>query len=129
VKSYAENPRAPSSQLIWQDKQHEVLFELIDQIKRNDAGAGIFRTLLDYAENHFTVEEAYMRQLHYPEADAHFQAHGKFRTELQCLIDDTSAYDANANHSLSVFLGEWLRRHIYGLDKQLEQFIMDSPYK
>lgn len=129
MKDLSDNPRTISSQLIWQNKQHEVLFELIDRIKQNDSSADIFRTLIDYAENHFAVEEAYMLQLDYPAAAAHFEAHARFRAELQCLIEDTNEYDDNANRSLAVFLKEWLRRHIFGLDKQLEQFIIDSPNK
>ena len=129
MKELPVDHRTVSSQLIWQNKQHEVLFELIDRIKQNDPGTDIFRTLMDYAENHFAVEEAYMRQLDYPAAAAHFEAHARFRTELQCLIEDTAEYDDIANQSLAAFLTEWLRRHIFGLDKELEQFIIDSPHK
>jgi hemerythrin len=117
------------SDLIWQDKQHEVLFELIDRIASNNADETVFTRLLDYAENHFTVEEAYMVQLDYPEAPEHVRAHQKFREELQSLVDDCPVYDQAVNDSLSLFLSEWLKRHIRGLDKKLERFIMASEFK
>jgi hemerythrin len=129
VSDQNDNTNKLSSELIWQNKQHEVLFALIDRIQQKNAGLGIFIELRDYADSHFCIEEAYMLQLDYPDAEPHFRAHEKFRQELQCLVDDTTLYDANANRSLADFLAEWLRRHIFGLDKQLEKFILESRFK
>ena len=122
-------PYTVSSELIWQDKQHEVLFELIDEIKREDADLGIFAKLTEYAENHFCLEEEYMVRLNYPAAKEHIMAHDKFRVELQGLVTLGGEYDENVNNSLSLFLSEWLKRHVFGLDKRLERFVMESDFK
>lgn len=45
-----------TSDLIWQDTQHQVLFELIERLKAPDAGADVFARLTVYAENHFFLE-------------------------------------------------------------------------
>ena len=74
-----------TSDLIWQDTQHQVLFELIEQIKVVPFDPEILQRLKLYAEHHFTLEEAYMRVLDYPETDAHVRAHDRFREELEAL--------------------------------------------
>ncbi|WP_286238703.1 hemerythrin family protein [Neptuniibacter halophilus] len=118
-----------SSELIWQDQQHQVLFELIDEIKADHVDSTTFIRLNDYAEHHFCIEEAYMQALEYPEYEAHLQSHNKFRKELQHMLAEHSEYDAQLRDMLSDFLCEWLRRHIFGVDKKLEAFIMHSERK
>lgn len=118
-----------TSDLIWQDQQHQVLFELIDEIKAKHVNSSTFERLTDYAEHHFLMEEAYMQELHYPEYEAHLKAHNKFRAELYKMIDEQHSYDEGLREMLSTFLAEWLKRHIFGVDKKLEDFIMLSTRK
>lgn len=118
-----------TSELIWQDQQHQVLFELIDEIKADHVDLSTFTRLIDYAEHHFSLEESYMQMLDYPDYDAHLQAHNKFRSELLTMLDDQGNYDVELRATLSDFLTEWLKRHIYGVDKKLEVFIMQSERK
>lgn len=118
-----------TSDIIWQDKQHAILFELIDQIRSDSGDLTIFARLADYAENHFVLEEEYMQRLNYPDAEAHIAAHDKFRRELAEMVAFAHEYDAAVNESLSLFLTEWLRRHVLGIDKQFEAFVLKSPLK
>ncbi|MGH1461148.1 MAG: bacteriohemerythrin [Neptuniibacter sp.] len=118
-----------TSELIWQDQQHQVLFELIDEIKSEQVNGTTFARLNDYAEHHFLMEEAYMLELSYPDYDAHLQAHNKFRIELNRMIDEHPSYDAGLREMLSSFLSEWLKRHIFGVDKKLEEYILISERK
>lgn len=118
-----------TSELIWQDQQHQVLFELIDEIKADHVDLSTFTRLIDYAEHHFSLEESYMQMLGYPDYDKHLAAHNKFRSELLTMLDDQGDYDAQLRETLSNFLTEWLKRHIYGVDKKLELFILKSERK
>lgn len=118
-----------TSELIWQDQQHQVLFELIDELKAQHVDSSTFARLNDYAEHHFLMEEAYMRALDYPDYDSHLSAHNKFRVELARMIDEHHSYDAGLRDMLSGFLSEWLKRHIFGVDKKLETFILNSERK
>jgi len=118
-----------TSELIWQDQQHQVLFELIDEIKAEQVDVSTFTRLHDYADHHFCLEEAYMQKLNYPDFGVHLQAHNKFRAELKKMLDDHHTYDAQLRDMLSDFLTEWLKRHIFGVDKKLEAFIMESQVK
>lgn len=118
-----------TSELIWQDKQHQVLFELIDQINSSNVDANVFRQLFEYAENHFSLEEEYMIKLNFPGTEEHIRAHDKFRAELESMMQEFTSYDELFRKALSEFLSEWLKGHIFGIDKKLEEFILKSSYK
>ncbi len=118
-----------TSEVIWQDAQHQQLFRLIDQIKESRVDNSVFKKLNDYAEYHFMLEEQYMLQLDYPDRDAHKEAHNKFRRELATMLEEHQSYDEDLRKSLSLFLREWLKRHVLGTDKKLERFIMESNSK
>lgn len=118
-----------TSDLIWQDAQHQQLFKLIEQLNESPVDDQVFRHLFDYAENHFKLEEAYMQQLDFPEAEEHIRAHDKFRDELKIMMRDCADYDDVFRLALSEFLTGWLKGHIFGIDKKLEQFILQSNHK
>lgn len=118
-----------TSELIWQDKQHQKLFELIEQINSPELDPSVFRQLCDYAEHHFVLEEEYMVRLDYPHTEAHIAAHDKFRAELDSMMKNLYQYDHSFRETLSLFLSEWLKGHVLGIDKDLEAFILKSGYK
>ncbi len=118
-----------TSDLIWQDTQHQQLFKLIDQLNNAPVDERVFRHLFDYAENHFSLEEEYMQQLGFPDAEEHIRAHDKFREELSIMMRDCAGYDDVFRLALSEFLTGWLKGHIFGIDKKLEQFILQSSQK
>jgi hemerythrin-like metal-binding protein len=74
-----------TSDLIWQDTQHQALFELIDKIKEIPFDPDILIQLKLYAEHHFVLEETYMHALGYPHKDEHIEAHDRFREELAAM--------------------------------------------
>ena len=118
-----------TSELIWQDKQHQRLFELIDDINTHKVDGGVFARLRDYAENHFLLEEEYMQRLDYPHIQEHIDAHNRFRDELTSMMENFHEYDESFRETLTIFLSEWLKKHIYGIDKDLEKFVLNSDHK
>jgi hemerythrin len=118
-----------TSELIWQDTQHQVLFKLIDQIKEVPFDREILNKLYLYAEHHFCLEEAYMAELNYPQAEAHIEAHDRFREELTLLVESQDNMDSALQEAVSLFLSKWLNLHIFGIDKELEAFILASKVK
>jgi len=118
-----------SSELLWQDFQHRQLFALIDDIKTARIGSEVFDRLNQYADTHFLLEEEYMESLGYPKITQHIKAHNKFRVELSLLAKDKHNMTRNEFPMLAQFLEEWLTRHIFGVDKELEDYILKSDQK
>ena len=118
-----------TSDILWQDTQHQALFEILDLIREPEAEAGIIRRLRDYTENHFALEERYMEELDYPQRDAHLRAHDQFRREIDQLLSEGDEHDAQFRDIIGTFLTEWLTRHVCGIDKDLEAFLLTAPRK
>ena len=118
-----------TSDIIWQDTQHQVLFELIDKIKEVPFDPDILIRLKLYAEHHFTLEETYMVELGYPHKDEHIEAHDRFREELTAMLETDPTMGQFLQDSLSDFLYKWLKLHVLGIDKKLEDFVMKSDSK
>jgi len=118
-----------TSDVIWQDTQHQVLFELIDRIKEVPFDPDILVRLKLYAEHHFVLEETYMERLDYPQAEAHIRAHDRFREELEAMLETDPSMHESLQVSLSDFLSRWLRLHVLGIDKKLEAFVLESSSK
>ena len=114
-----------TSDVIWQDTQHQVLFRLLDEVAEEDSAAEVLQQLHYYAECHFSLEETYMELLDFPGRDAHVQVHNKFRQELDSMRRDEATHDAISRQLISTFLREWLKRHIFGIDKELEAFLLE----
>jgi len=118
-----------TSDIIWQDTQHQVLFELIEQIKVIPFDPEILHRLKLYAEHHFVLEETYMRELDYPHIEAHLEAHDRFREELEAMLETDPTMHESLQVSLSDFLYKWLKLHVLGIDKKLEDFVLKSEHK
>jgi hemerythrin len=118
-----------TSELIWQDTQHQILFKLIDQIKEYPFDREILNQLRLYAEHHFYLEEAYMVKLDYPEAETHMKAHDRFREELTILVETQDSMDSALQDAVSLFLSKWLKLHVFGIDKDFEAFVLKSNVK
>ncbi len=118
-----------TSDIIWQDTQHQVLFDLIDRIKEVPFDPDILVRLKLYAEHHFILEETYMVELDYPLRGAHVAAHDRFREELAAMMETNPGTHQSLQISLSDFLYKWLKLHVLGIDKKLEDFVMNSAAK
>ena len=118
-----------TSEIIWQDAQHQVLFEILDLIGQPGAGEEVLQRLQQYTETHFALEEQYMELLDYPGLELHRRAHDKFREEINGLLQPGVVMDAQLGELISTYLSEWLKRHVFGIDKELEAFILASSVK
>ena len=114
-----------TSDVLWQDSQHQVLFDILDRILDPEADAQLIQSLRDYTETHFTLKEEYMRRLAYPDLEAHIRAHDRLRQEIDEVLA-SSEHDAQFRDIIGTFLTEWLTRHVFGVDKKLESFLLES---
>jgi hemerythrin len=115
-----------TSEVIWQDTQHQMLFTLLDEIAEEQSSLSVLHQLKYYTESHFALEEKYMLLLEYPGYKEHLQAHDKFREQLVVMLKQPESYDNSSRQLISTFLTEWLKRHVFGIDKKLEDFIFAS---
>lgn len=118
-----------TSDLLWQDIQHQGLFSMFDKMKEEQFDHKLLEELQLYATHHFSLEEAYMAEMDYPQTKRHVKAHDRFREELSILAEMPQPISLESRGFLAMFLEEWLNRHILSIDKELEQFILDSSQK
>lgn len=105
------------------DKQHEFLFGLMNRIwsamnRQADQQEvlALVGELETYTVTHFSDEERYMRETHYPRFDDHKKAHDAFVVRLakekQAILGGHPLSDA-----MMTFLKDWLISHILVLDR------------
>ncbi|WP_207061348.1 bacteriohemerythrin [Motiliproteus sp. SC1-56] len=115
------------------DEQHSRFIGYIndtwDALERGDSSAEflpILNQLLDYVVEHFSCEEALMREHGYPGYRDHKERHNQtaaelFDFDLRLLVNDREESAAFLN-----FLTAWLRNHILVVDKELATFLRDK---
>ncbi len=124
-----------TSELIWQDEQHQELLGIIDQLKHDPSvGHELMERLSDYVNHHFSLEEKYMELTDYPNRQAHVLAHNHFAEKIEKLkisprIIDEGFKDPQFRINITTFLSDWLISHILGIDKELEAHVMKSRFK
>jgi hemerythrin-like metal-binding protein len=101
------------------DNQHKSLVEAIHAlqlaIEEGRAQAEtmeLMQFLLRYVDEHFSLEEAYMEHLAFPDLPAHRDLHDRLRTRVKALHDRLARGDAGVTMELPLLLFEWLRDHI-----------------
>jgi hemerythrin len=67
-----------------------------------------------------------MAELEFPGRDAHIESHDRFRKEINQLVGEGSRLDDQFGEIIATFLTEWLTRHVFGIDKELEDYILNS---
>lgn len=117
-----------TSDILWQDAQHQALFEILDLLAEPDSDDEVLQRLYEYTEIHFRLEEHYMVVLGYPELEAHTESHDRFREEIASLLEG-GIDDPGFRTAVATFLREWLQRHVFGVDKDLEAFILAADAK
>ncbi|MGO9953431.1 MAG: bacteriohemerythrin [Dissulfurispiraceae bacterium] len=120
------------------DDDHKEIFrmikELVDAIMQHTYKYkidGVIKFLEDYANNHFSMEEGYMKELEYPEYLKHRAEHEKFHktfSRLKRKLENIKASGSYAgSYELSVatdqVLVDWLLDHIAKVDMKLADFL------
>ena len=110
------------------DKDHQALFELLDQLRTavregqtEKVRLNILSELVRRTQAHFALEESVMARIAYAEAQAHRAEHGKLMAQVRELQDRVAQGDLSLSLSVFQFLYGWLARHIEVKDKPLGQ--------
>ena len=114
------------------DNDHRGLFEefriLSEQLARASGpgdAAAVIASLKLYVSEHFTREEMFMENAHYPDLEAHRLEHRK----AAGLIDELDQiYNADPDSvdggKVAEFLGNWLAGHILGSDMKYVPYLV-----
>ena len=117
------------------DEQHKMLIQRLNDMSQaiefNKGPNEIARTLgflIEYADFHFSTEEANMERHNYPGLEEHISKHKEFRSTLVNLERDYEEDGAThlLAHSIDTFLINWLVNHISDIDVKFGKFLKDK---
>jgi len=119
------------------DAQHRELFAAINTLLREEEKtasrdlAMVLDYLEDYVNNHFGLEEIYMRRLSYPGFPAHKGEHVAFINDFYDLRDeyDNNGHTPELADKMGCYMGGWLVNHIGKIDKALGAFLQEKGMK
>ncbi len=113
------------------DAQHEELFRRAGRLLEamGPGASRDVRPLIDalqtFAVEHFCVEEAFMRDAHFPGYLRHKAEHDRFIEDLHALAREHEAHGPGAFASMRAagWLSDWLREHVSGTDAEMGRFL------
>jgi len=113
------------------DNQHKELVIMINDLfqgcKRGSTFAFVIfiatvKKAIDYAQNHFHLEEEYMKQANYPYLSAHKKQHEEFVAEVARIFREVETKQSEPVE-LARYLKHWLLNHIAISDKQCAPYL------
>jgi hemerythrin len=110
------------------DQQHKYLFELINETLQCNGKTSLQLSLVKlykYTREHFTAEEAIMKDIDYPNYKQHQEQHNSLITQLNEKSSD-ALQDPNKRAELDSFLVSWLIVHILGQDTPIGHFLRND---
>ncbi len=117
--------------LLWQDSQHRVWIQLLGQLKeaqknRQDQEVyyQVVSFLVMYVNQHFSLEEEYMKQYLYPEERFHMEEHRLFILRLKDFREKHREYSEDSCSVIIDNMTDWIYAHILENDKKLGTFIL-----
>lgn len=122
------------------DEQHKQFFAITNKIvflisegkAEKDVLMSVLGELGDYALYHLTTEEGYFDQFHYPEADAHREAHNEFREAVSIYLKQIREKEGDVSElskDVAAYARDWLALHILTVDKRYSTFFHEHGLK
>ncbi len=79
---------------------------------------GVLNEMIDYAWNHFKVEEACMLEFRYPDYKQHKEEHLGFILKTLSYFNRVDGGDYQILNEIRAYLKQWLINHIHGTDRK-----------
>ena len=115
------------------DEQHKKLVGMINKLhdaleqkKDETVVDDILNDLIDYADEHFSVEEKYFDKFSYEETVPHKKQHRQFIERVGNLKRGHRAGGETLSQDVLQFMKDWLIGHINGSDKKYTQCFKDN---
>lgn len=116
------------------DQQHAKLVELINTLidleaqPCREAEAQALEDLSEYIDQHFLFEEKVMREVGYPDFDAHRALHVAFVRKTMDFNKQYRNGDLNLGIDILLYLSNWLIDHIKGEDPRYVEMFQEAGY-
>ena len=87
--------------------------------------------MVDYTDFHFSTEEKHMMEQNYTGLEYQKRQHAEFKSHLKRLVEDFEEEGPTKalSTSISVFLLNWLIKHIKGVDLKFGEFLNEKGFK
>lgn len=115
------------------DEQHRLLFDKIAELQAaivakssHDYVAELLDQVVSLAGEHFTDEEALMASHGYPGLSDQRELHRCFRDDVDRMTAEFRMGEGTLPLRISVFLHEWLTRHMKIEDRKIVEFIRSA---
>lgn len=112
------------------DNQHKQLIKAINDLhdamkigKSKDILKDLIDSLVNYADVHFSNEEALMSSHKYPELEEHKKKHKVFTEKINEFRDKFNLSSFMTSIEVMEFLKQWLMHHILDTDKQYSPYL------
>ena len=122
--------------ILWMDWQHAGLIKefntLHEACREGGSALTIMKTskaLERYIEEHFGLEEAYMKQFGYPDFKRHQMEHLTFRQKFQDFHETGLDGEDKVCSDLVLILTEWIMKHIMITDCKVAEFLASKGIK
>jgi hemerythrin-like metal-binding protein len=118
------------------DKQHQKLFEMINEFYTNVVNQSNEELILKlvngmriYVQSHFYHEEELMKKYEYPDFKIHKQQHDTFIQKVTELETKLNKGIAVISFEITSFLKDWIKNHILTTDKLYSKFLNEKGVK
>jgi len=116
------------------DRQHQKLFELINQLheamakgRAKDHLAPIVNELSNYTKTHFREEEEALARAGYTKLPAHKLMHREFEARVDGFGKDVREGKLGLSIEVMSFLNDWLAAHIMKVDREYGPLLAPAP--
>ena len=106
------------------DDQHKQLIDIMNKLcSALNEGLEVavigeaLQEMTDYANPHFSTEEKYFDEFHYPKAEEHKAWHRDFTKKVQALKEELAAGKKTVSVEAISFLGGWFIDHTQTFDR------------
>jgi hemerythrin len=118
------------------DDQHKLLITMIndfyDNIVNRSNQENVSKLLISlkkYTQEHFSLEENYMKKFHYSSYDTHKREHDFFIAKIEGIEENISNGKLVLSLDITSFLFDWLKKHIQGTDQRYSDFFIQKGVK
>ena len=122
--------------IIWMDWQHDGLIKefnaLHEACEKGDSALAIMKsskTLERYIEDHFGLEETYMKKYGFPDFKRHQREHLTFRQKFKEFRETGLDREDKVGSDLLLLMMDWILKHILITDKVVAKFLARKGVK